>query len=309
MKRLEAAIKTIAFGAPLWMVPPAHAHTVEEATRPGAVLQLWLAGLLISFGLAYARGLYRLAASARSHRAHVVRCGIRFAFGWSVLAVALLSPLATATSGLFSAHMLQHELMMVLAAPLMVLGRPLAILAWALPRSWSRAAGGSLRSSAIRVPWRIASTPLGATILHGAAIWLWHAPILFERAEASVAVHTVQHSVFLFSGLLFWWALLRPGRDAARIGRSLLCLFVTMLHTSALGVLLTFSQRVWYPLSTLAAAQSGLTPLEDQQLGGLIMWVPGGLSYVVAALVLVARWFSDDSPDSTRPAAWNLESR
>ncbi|HET7160724.1 MAG TPA: cytochrome c oxidase assembly protein, partial [Burkholderiales bacterium] len=86
----------------------------------------------------------------------------------------------------------------------------------------------------------------------------------------------------------------KPGGEQ-RIGTALLCLFVTMLHTTVLGVLLTFSHEVWYRVSTARAENWGLTALEDQQLGGLIMWVPGGAAYVIAALALAARWFSADS--------------
>jgi putative membrane protein len=135
-------------------------------------------------------------------------------------------------------------------------------------------------------------------------------PALFERAEASLVLHTLQHCAFLFTALLFWWAVLMPGRASA-IGACVLCLFITMLHTGALGVLLTFSGDVWYPASTAASFRWALTPLEDQQLGGLVMWIPGGIPYVVAALILAGRWFSLDDPrqKEARNIALRLESR
>ncbi|HEY0338738.1 MAG TPA: cytochrome c oxidase assembly protein [Burkholderiales bacterium] len=292
--------------------PLACAHT-EGAPASASLAEAWLATALVLTGLLYARGVYVLVRSARTHPMHVMRCALLFTLGWSALGVAFVSPLAVATKGLFSAHMIQHEIVMVLAAPLMVLGRPLAIWTWAVPTRWRRALARPLRAHVLRRPWAFASAPIAASALHAAAIWIWHVPSLFERAEASLAVHTVQHCTFLFTALLFWWSLLRPGRGA-RVGAAVLCLFITMLHTGALGVLLTFSSEVWYPLSTAAATQWGLTPTEDQQLGGLIMWVPGGIPYVVAALMLATRLFRTDqrvqrTQESPRQIALRLDSR
>jgi putative membrane protein len=143
--------------------------------------------------------------------------------------------------------------------------------------------------------WDALASPLGASIVHAVAIWTWHVPRVFELSEASVAAHALQHTAFFFSAVLFWWALLKPARGS-RIGAAVACLFVTMLHTGALGVLLTFSGDVWYPAATAEASRWGLAPLEDQQLGGLVMWVVGGLPYVAAALALAARWLTGSEP-------------
>jgi putative membrane protein len=288
----------------------AHAHGghphLADAASP---VDLWLAFALVSTGLLYARGVLRLMRSARSHRRHVIRCAISFTAGWGVLVAALLSPLASATEQLFSAHMVQHELLMVAAAPLMVLGTPLAVWTWALPPHWRQRVASPFHERHVHTIWRVISTPLAATLLHAIAIWMWHVPALFERAEANVAVHTLQHCAFLLTALLFWWALLKPARDDARSGAAVVCLFLTMLHTGALGVLLTFSAELWYPVSTAGAGLWGLTALEDQQLGGLVMWVPGGLPYVIAALLLAARLFVDRTRVSYDEAGVALQGR
>jgi putative membrane protein len=279
-------------GAAALASPSAWAHGGDAFGASGA--EPWIAVALVVSGALYLRGWVAATRSEASRRRGARRAAL-FAAGWLTLAVALVSPLAAATGGVFSAHMIQHELLMVIAAPLMVLGRPLAIWTWALPQRWRRAAARPLRGAAVQRAWGTLSAPLAATVVHGAAIWLWHIPRVFERSEASIAAHALQHSVFLFTALLFWWALLKPGRDSG-IGSAVLCLFVTMLHTGALGVLLTFSGDVWYPHATAQAFEWGLTPLEDQQLGGLVMWVAASVPYVIGALALAAQWFRDRNP-------------
>jgi cytochrome c oxidase assembly factor CtaG/cytochrome c2 len=216
-----------------------------------------------------------------------------FAAGWFVLGIALVSPVHRLGSTLFSAHMVQHELLMVVAAPLLVLGRPLIPFIWALPLSWRRAVGGWATFGPVQRVWVLISLPLVAWGLHAVAIWAWHAPGLFQATLRSESVHTAQHLSFLLTALLFWWALLRgrEGRPARLAG--VLYLFTTAVHTNLLGALLAFSNRVWYPIYDAGTAPWGLTPLEDQQLAGLIMWVPAGVAYLVAALALAASWLRE----------------
>jgi cytochrome c oxidase assembly factor CtaG len=122
-------------------------------------------------------------------------------------------------------------------------------------------------------------------------------PVLFEATLVSDLAHSLQHLTFLGTALLFWWALLcGHGRD--RFGLGVFYLFTTVIHTGALGALLTFSERLWYPLYAATTMPWGLTPLEDQQLGGLIMWVPASASYIVAGLALMGIWLQDrENPD------------
>jgi putative membrane protein len=119
---------------------------------------------------------------------------------------------------------------------------------------------------------------------------MWHVPASFQAGLASNGVHALQHASFLFSALLFWWAVL-GGQGHGR-GGAIVYLFTTMMHTAALGALFTLSERVWYPFYGSRALIFGLSALEDQQLGGLIMWIPGGLAYVAAGLALGARWLA-----------------
>jgi putative membrane protein len=168
-----------------------------------------------------------------------------FAFGWGVLAIALLPPLDTLTHRSFAMHMIQHELLMVVAAPLLVLARPLEAWAWALPSGAQRSLHRMSQAKLLRRPWRAFSAPLGAWTFHALSIWVWHVPVLFTLALESVALHILQHGCFFGSALAFWWAAFGKGTRAAA-ATSIASLFTTMLHTSALGALLTFAPTVWY---------------------------------------------------------------
>jgi putative membrane protein len=255
--------------------------------EPVVVLALGLAGW------AYLRGLRALWRSAGSGHGIGRWEPAAFTAGWVMLLLALVSPLHRLGGVLFSAHMVQHELLMAAAAPLLVLGRPLVAFVWALPIRWRHTVGAWLAVAPVRATWTVLTLPLVAWTLHGIAIWVWHAPALFEATLRSDLIHTLQHLTFLGTGLLFWWALLRGVHG--RLGRPavVLYLFTTSVHTTLLGALLTFSSRPWYPLYASGTAAWGLSPVEDQQLGGLIMWVPAGLAYLAATLVIAASWLRE----------------
>jgi putative membrane protein len=253
-------------------------------TAPSITVPLFLAGLLYWIGTIR---VWRRAGHGRGVRRWEVAC---FWAGWLALALALVSPLHWLGERLFTAHMIEHEIMMTVAAPLIVLARPGGAYLWAFPAGWRRALGGVGRVRVLAAVWRWLTDPLGATVLHGFAIWAWHAPALFEAAVRIEAVHWLQHASFLVSALLFWWALVHGRARERGYGAAVFYLFATALHTGFLGILLTVARKPWYPVQTAFAAEWGLTPLEDQQLGGLIMWVPGGMAYFVAALALAALW-------------------
>ncbi|HEY1190039.1 MAG TPA: cytochrome c oxidase assembly protein [Gemmata sp.] len=238
----------------------------------------------------YARGVRRLwreAGPGRGVRRWEATC---FAGGWTALAVALVSPLHPWGNVLFSIHMTQHELLMLVAAPLLVLGKPVVAGLKALPRAGVRVLLGATRPVWVRGLWRFVTNPFAAWVLHLVVLWLWHVPLLFRAALRSEFVHALQHLSFLLSAVLFWWALLHPGHGRLRYGAAVLYLFTTAVHSGLLGALITLAGVVWYPEYLGTTRAWGLTPLEDQQLGGLIMWVPACSVYIVAGLALFAGW-------------------
>jgi cytochrome c oxidase assembly factor CtaG len=185
---------------------------------------------------------------------------------------------------------------MAIAAPLLVMSRPISAFLWSMPRRTRVLVGRFFRRPRVTATWQLLSSGRNATVLHGVAIWAWHVPLLFDAAVVHVAVHRLQHLSFLLTAIIFWWAVLRSSES----GIAAWHLFVTMLHTSVLGALMALAPRVLYTAQTAAALEWGLTPLEDQQLAGLIMWVPAGTIYAGAALALTAIWIRHSSNTKER---------
>ncbi|MFN2564909.1 MAG: cytochrome c oxidase assembly protein [Gemmatimonadaceae bacterium] len=297
--RAGGALIAIALAAPM-----ARAHD----GRPLAPHDLWSAwewspavtGPLVLLAVFYSTGVRRLRARSARGRGVRRRDALCFASGWLGLAIAVVSPLHALGGVLFSAHMAQHELLMVVAAPLLVLGRPHVACLWALPRPWRRRVGAWAIRPLVRRLWSAVTMPAVAWGIHAATLGIWHLPALYEATYVSAAIHALQHVSFLATGLLFWWALLHAGRG--REGESVIYLFAATLLTGALGALLAFAPGLWYPHYAATTGPWGLSPLEDQQLGGIIMWVPGGGSYLLAALVLFAAWLRESERRAQRHA-------
>jgi cytochrome c oxidase assembly factor CtaG len=257
------------------------------ALDPLAVFSLGLVAWLYARGLAE---IWRRAGGRKGIRGREAAC---FAAGWLTLVLAVVSPLHPWGELLFSAHMAQHEILILVAAPLLVLGRPLAAFLWALPSPARERVGEWTASRPVSAIWTTITGPLAVFVIHGVALWLWHAPVLFETALRSDAVHLAQHASFFGTAALFWWALIHGRYGRMGHGVAVFYVFATALHSSILGALLTFAPRLWYSLYAERTAVWGLSPLEDQQLAGLIMWVPSGALFVALGLGLFAAWLGE----------------
>ncbi|MDB4947607.1 MAG: hypothetical protein JWM27_256 [Gemmatimonadetes bacterium] len=236
------------------------------------------------------RRLWAKAGAGRGVRRWEAAC---FAAGWTTLALALVSPLHALGGALFSAHMAQHEVLMAVSAPLLVLGRPVVPFVWALPRRSLGRVARAMKAPAVRSAWRALSNPAAAWMLHAAALWAWHAPALYGLAVRSEWAHAAQHASFLGTGLLFWWALFRGRGGRMGYGAAVLYVFGMGVQGGALGALLTLARAPLYAHHARTTQAWGLTPLEDQQLAGLIMWVPASISYLVAGLWLFTAWLRE----------------
>ena len=279
----------IAALAVLWANAPAYAHDTAASGGGPSGWDLAAMALLCAGSALYAAGSRRM-----RRRGTPMPLRERFAFwaGSVVLLLAIGPPLDESTRRLFSAHMLQHELLVLVGAPLLVVGRPIVPWLWALPARARPRTHRLLQSRAASGAWRWATAPLVAWAAHGAAIWVWHVPSLYEAAVRSEAIHAVQHLTLVATAALLWWGLVYGRYGRAGYGASALIVFTTMVHTGALGALFTFSTAPLYPLYEQQAYISGLDPLHDQQLAGLYMWIPAGVVLTLTGVGLVLAWLS-----------------
>jgi putative membrane protein len=248
--------------------------------------------LIISLWL-YLRGVRRLWTAAGVGKGVGKWEVASFLAGWLALVVALVSPLHPWGNVLFSAHMIQHEVLMLVAAPFLVLGKPMIAFLKALP-SWSAQwLVAVTRRSGVDRFWGFVVNPFVAWLIHAVVLWIWHIPLLYHAALDDEFLHALQHIGFLGSSLLFWWAILGGPQRALGYGAAVLYLFTTAVHSGVLGALIALATRIWYPAYLGRTAAWGLTPLEDQQIGGIIMWVPACTVYLIAGLILFGKWLAD----------------
>lgn len=240
--------------------------------------------------LAYAVGLIRLWRRAGSGRSVSRVQALGFGAGIMGLTLASLPMIHELAEHYFWGHMLQHLILMMIAAPLLVLGAPSRVLLWVVPRPGRRALGQWWTNSALRRAWDGLTTPIVAWVLSAAVVWIWHLPAAYQAALRHDPIHTLEHASFLGSAVLFWWVVLGPA-SRRRLSRAMgvLYLLTAGIQSGMLGALLTFAGTPLYPAQS-PGASGGLSPLEDQQLAGLIMWLPGGLIYLVAAGSMFLAW-------------------
>lgn len=237
----------------------------------GTVLVL---GLYL-YGVGPLRRKYQLADSVK--RSQVVL----FIIGVLVIFFALVSPLdALGDEYLFSAHMVQHLLITIVGPPLMLLGTP----GWLLQPL--------LRKRAIFRVARVLTYPALAFALFNIDFWLWHAPPLYDATLGNDNIHILEHISFIVFAILNWWPILSPVEELPRlsVGGQVLYLFLSGMPMVALGAGLTFFPPIYAPYIQQTVRVWGLSPATDQQLGGLIMWVPGNIAYIAVMSVLFIGW-------------------
>ena len=245
-----------------------------------------------ALAVAYAIGTRRLARRRANGSWREPRAAA-FAFGLAALVVALISPLEALSQDLLSAHMAQHLLLVIVAAPLLVIGRPGLRILLALPVGWRRTIqrlGAAAPAAAVR---RVLTHPVGVWAMHVTVLWAWHVPSLYEAAVRNELLHALEHVTFLGTAVLFWWVLAapaRPGRRAIGRGPDVLYAAGAGVQGAALGALLTFATSPLYGIYVERAARHGVSALQDQQVAGLVMWIPAGVIYLIAAGVLFVRW-------------------
>lgn len=223
-----------------------------------------------------------------------------FVAGLVVVALALLSPLDALAGALASAHMVQHLLLLLLAAPLLALSSPLHRIIRGSPPGIRRASLKS-RRRLDATPWlRVLRQPAVIWMAHVAVIWIWHASVPYEAALRHDLIHMLEHASFFVTGVLFW-SVVVGGRGTRQVshGHGILLVFAMAMQSVFLSALLTFAETPWYEGYATTTTAWGLDPLADQQLAGVIMWVPAGAVYLIAALALLAAWIRDSDRQVT----------
>lgn len=298
-------------GAIFALPSSALAHPGQVVT-PDELWQAWNWDPVLLLNLAflawlYRRGLARIRRRTSSRRAWNGRAAA-FAGSLATLYLALASPIDALGETLLTVHMLQHMLLMMVAAPLMMLSSPLRVMLWGLEPP--------ARKCLVRPrqQWRWCQTlaqvswhPLLLWTLNAGVLWAWHLPQLYEAALENPFVHDLQHLTFFVSAALYWRVLLDPdSRRRLNRGAGVLFLFTTSLHTMALGVLMTLSPVVWYPGYEGRTLAWNLNALQDQQLAGFLMWMPGGMMYALVAAGLLVLWLEEPDRHARHPGRGGL---
>ena len=268
------------------MLNPILAHA-GQAPAPHDIWGAWNLDPLLLLGLVLALWIHRRG-RPDAQRATLFTAAV------AAVAVALVSPLDAMSNALASAHMVQHLLLVLVAAPLLALSAPSGALLRGSPRVARRAAVRTRRRLGLdRALLRFLRAPVAVSLRHAAALWFWHGSVPYDAALRSHPLHVLEHASFLVTGLLFWGVVLGR-RTASRVsnGYAVLLVFAMAMQSVVLALLLTFAPTPWYSSYTTTTRAWGLAPLADQQLAGAIMWVPAGLFYTGVALALFAAWLN-----------------
>ena len=223
--------------------------------------------------------------------------------GLLCIVLALLSPVEVLSGQLFFMHMIQHMLLVMCAPPLLLLSNPFPVLLWGLPgKARKMVAGLFVGKSLLRQLLEQYAGPGMCWIMFVIIYIGWHDPLLYEAALTSRFVHDIEHISFFLVSMLFWWHVTSA---APRIhqnlvyGRRITYLLVTVPVNMITGVVITFSREPIYEYYVKIQRPWSLTVMQDQMLGGIIMWIPGSMMLIVAIIVLVVRMMSSDERKST----------
>ncbi len=266
-----------------------HAAQAHERHSLDAHHVVFVATPLGSLALAYALGLWRLMRRGAFRRRIGPWPPCSFALGLLLTAAVTTPSVAGWSEKLFSTHMAQHLVLMLICAPLFVVAQTSPILLIAVAPALQPALMQKISKIA-----RLLNSPLAIWLGFSGLFLLWHLPGLYGAALRDERLHALEHASFFVSAYAFWSVVMSPAsRQTLGYGSRLFFVVSAALISGLPGALIALSSRPLYPTDLQATARLGLTPLEDQQLAGLVMWIPGGLAYMAAALALLLRWLDE----------------
>ncbi|HWD65993.1 MAG TPA: cytochrome c oxidase assembly protein [Solirubrobacteraceae bacterium] len=222
---------------------------------------------------------------------------VAFAAGLATIVLALDSPIDELADQLFWVHMIQHILLLTVAPPLILLGRPWPRMWRALPMPVRVGAGRRIARASWTAPLRKLARPIPAWLLFNATIVVWHLPGAYNLTLTDQTVHNCEHAMFFFAGLMFWAHAVSPGplRPRLHLVARVAYLVGAMIVGWVLAIVLVVVQHPLYGhYAALAHRPGGISALTDQQIAGGMMWVPGSISYTVAAFLVFWRWLEPD---------------
>lgn len=283
--------------------------------RPSVLFVLSVVGILYTVGWLRLRRRTRSTVPATHQRHPLVTRWRLLAYlsGLFVLGLALLSPIDVLSGQLFFMHMIQHLLLVMVAPPLLLLANPMPFLLWGLPTRGRREIGGVIsallrRDSSFRHSLRAVTTPPVLWMIMVISIIGWHDPTAYNATLRNRFIHDVEHLNFFLAGMLFWWHVTGAGprlhKRRGQLGR--IAFVIAAIPPNMLtGVVLAFGRAPFYTYYTSIPRLWGIDALADQQIGGIIMWVPGSMMYIIAALILIARLLQKESgKPSLLESAW-----
>lgn len=224
--------------------------------------------------------------------------------GLAILGLALMSPIDVLGGQLFLMHMVQHLLLVMIAPPLLLIANPFPFFMWGLPARARHAVGRLLnRGSTFRRGLRSLTSPGLVWMVFVATFLGWHDPNAYNAALRNDLVHDLEHLSFFGTGMLFWWLVVGAGPRLRPLSRGVRLVYVllTVPVNMAAGVAIAFASQPIYTYYTTVPRLWGLTVMQDQMLGGVIMWIPGSMMYLMAALILISRLIQSEADKQPLP--------
>jgi cytochrome c oxidase assembly factor CtaG len=226
-----------------------------------------------------------------------------FYAGLASIVLAVDSPIDAYADELLWAHMLQHVILLTVAPPLILLGRPWPTMWRALPLRMRTALAREVARSRLAAPLRALAKPLAAWVLFSATIVVWHVPAAYDLTERNGAVHAFEHATFFFFGLLFWARVIDVGplRPHLQWPARIAYIVGAMIVGWVLAIVFIVApEPIYHHYADLQTRPGGISALADQQLAGGMMWVGGSIAFTIALLVGLYRWVAPEEPPPPR---------